>query len=161
MNVLSGWKWYFSLFFKFLTEQKLNCFLQNRGKAFETLLKRSRCEKRIFWEFENLIFGVFFADLWVSKCPVFEYNLFHFFAIIWVTKLKSFSRKVWQSVQIGLNLNFARGTIFESGFEATLKWKANTVTVWKWCFSYLCKFFSGEVKTVFWKNEEMLWKIFA
>ena len=96
-----------------------------------------------------LFLGGFFADLLVSKCPTFEYNLFHFFAIIWVTKLKSFSRKVWQSVQIGLNLNFARGTIFESGFEATLKWKANTVTVSKWCFSFLCKFFSDKVKTIF------------
>ena len=151
-------------FFQIFDRTKIKLFSAKARKSLRNSLETFKMWKmnllRVRKSFGG-IFGGIFADLWVSKCPVFEYNLFHFFAIIWVTKLKSFSRKVWQSVQIGLNLNFARGTIFESGFEATLKWKANTVTVWKWCFSYLCKFFSGEVKTVFWKNEEMLWKIFA
>ena len=72
-------------------------------------------------------------------------GIFQFFASFWVRKLKSFSREVSKSLQNHLNPKLVIGSILENGFEATLKFKTNVLSFWKWCFSYFCKFLSDDI----------------
>ena len=74
--------------------------------------------------------------------------LFTFFVNFWGTKLKPFSGKANQSLQNGFILKFARESILEIGFEATLKSKTNVLSVWKWIFYFFCTFFSEQVENV-------------
>ena len=97
------------------------------------VLEQPWAQKRIFWAFEK--------------------SIFQFFANFWVTKLKPFSGKVRQSFQNYLNQNLVIGSFLENGFEATLSSKTNVLSVWKEHFSVVCKFFSGEVETVFRERE--------
>ena len=97
------------------------------------VLKLPWAEKRMFWAFEE--------------------SIFQFFANVWVTKLKPFSRKERQSVQDYLNQNLVIGSFLENGFEATLSSKTNVVSVWKEHFSVFCKFLSDEVETIFRESE--------
>ena len=75
------------------------------------------------------------------------------FANIWVTKLKPFSGNMWQSVQNYLNQNSVIGSFIENGFEATLSYKTNVLSISKEHFSVVCKSFSDEVQTVFRERE--------
>ena len=90
----------------------------------------------------------------------FEKGLFHFFANFKVTKLKSFSGKVRQSVENYLNENMDIGSFLENGFEATLSSETNVLSVWKGHFSVFCKFLSDEVETIFWESEAKRSKLF-
>ena len=104
------------------------------------VLKLSWAEKRMFW--------------------VFEKYIFQFFASFWVTKLKPFSGKWKQSLQIYLNQNLGIRTFLENGFEAALSSKTNVVSVWKEHFSVFWKFLRDKIETVFWESEAMLQKRF-
>ena len=103
-------------------------------------LKLPWAQNRIFWAFEKSI-SQFFADFWVMK-------------------LKPFYGKVKQSIQSYLNQNLVIGSFLENGFEATLSWKTNVVSVWKEHFSVFCKFLSDEVETIFWESEAKCSKLF-
>ena len=104
------------------------------------VLKIPGAQKRMLWEFEN--------------------GIFQFFASFWVTKLKSFSEKVTQSLQNCLNQNFVVGSFLENSIEATLTSNANVLCVWKEHFSVFCEVLSDEVETVFWKSETKPSKLF-
>ena len=75
-------------------------------------------------------------------------------------KLKSFLRKVRQSVQNYSNQNLVLSSFLENSFEATLSSKANILSVSKGHFSVFCKFSSHEDETVFWERKAMLQKLF-
>ena len=83
---------------------------------------------------------------------VIEKGIFQFFGKFWLTKLKSFSGKVKQSVPNYLNQNLVIGSFLENGFEATLSSRTNVVRVWKEHFSGFCKFSSDEVEIIFWES---------
>ena len=97
------------------------------------VLKLPWAQKRMFWALEK--------------------SFFQFFANVWLTKLKPFSRKVRQSVQNYLNQNSVVGSLLENGFEATLSSKANVLSLWKNHISAFCKFLSDKVETAFWEKE--------
>ena len=67
---------------------------------------------------------------------------FTFFVNFWGTKLKPFSGKANQSLQNGFILRFARGSILEIGFEATLKSKTNVLSFRKRSFWFFFVHFS-------------------
>ena len=97
------------------------------------VLRLPEDEKRFFWG-SNVIFFIFFVNFWG-------------------TKLKPFSRKANRSLQNGFILKFARQSILEIDFEATLKSKTNFLSVWKWIYIYIyifffCTFFSEQVENV-------------
>ena len=100
------------------------------------VLKLPCAQKRMFWAFEKGIFQGFFTNFLV-------------------TKLKPFSGKVRKSVQNCLNQNLVIGSFFKNGFEATLSWKTNVLSVWEEDFLVFCKFLSDKIETVFWENETM------
>ena len=88
----------------------IGSFLQN---GFEATLS----SKRMFW--------------------VFKKDIFQFFANFWVTKLKTFSGKTRQS---HLNSKLVIRIVLKNGFEATLRSKANVLSIWKGKFSVFCNF---------------------
>ena len=104
----------------------------------------------------------------VSKLPwaqkgmlwAFGKDILQFFASFYVTKLKSLSGKVKQSVRNYLNQNLVIERFLENGFEASLSSKTNVVSVSKRRFSIFCKFFTGEVETILWKSEPKHSKLF-
>ena len=74
------------------------------------------------------------------KNDFFRVQMWHFslfFVKFWGTKLKPFSRKANRSLQNGFILKFARESILEIDFEATLKSKTNVLSVWKWIYIYI------------------------
>ena len=87
-------------------------------------------------------------------------SIFQVFVYFWVAKLKSFSGKVRQSVQISLNQNSFTGSFLENGFEVTLSSKTNVVSVWIEHFSVFCKLLSDEVEIIFWKSETKRSRLF-
>ena len=78
---------------------------------------------------------------------VFEKDIFQFFANV-PEKLKSFSRKVGQSVKIYWNQNFVIRTFLDNLFGASLSLKTNVLSVWRKHIWVFCKFLSDEVQTV-------------
>ena len=104
------------------------------------VLKLPWAQKRMFWAFENSIFQLFASFL--------------------VTKLKLFSGKGRQIVQIYLNQMFGIRTFLENGFGATLSSKTNVVSVWKKHLSVFWKFLSDVVETIFRESEAKRWKLF-
>ena len=90
----------------------------------------------------------------------FEKGIFQFFANFWVIVLKPFSEKVIQSVQNFSNQNLVISSFLENGFGATLSSKTKVLSVWKKHFSFLGKFLSDEVETVFWESEAKRSKLF-
>ena len=80
------------------------------------VLKLPWAQKRIFWAFEKSIFQLFASFL--------------------VTKLKPFSGKGRQFVQIYLNQNFGIRTFLENGFGATLSSKTNVEAFEKNIFQF-------------------------
>ena len=84
---------------------------------------------------------------------MFEKGIFQFFANFWVTRLKPFSGKLRQSAQNFLNQRLVIGSFLENGFEVTLSWKTNVLSVWREHFSVFENFwvtklkpFSGKVR---------------
>ena len=65
----------------------------------------------------------------------FEKGILQFFASFSVTKLKSLSGKVQQSVQTYLNQDLVTERFLGNSFEATLRSRTNVVSVWKGRFS--------------------------
>ena len=104
------------------------------------VLKLPWAQKRMFWAFEKSIFQLFASFL--------------------VAKLKPFSEKGRQIVQIYLNQNFGISTFLENGFGATLSSKTNVVSVWKEHFPVFCKYLSEVVETIFRENEAKRSKLF-
>ena len=99
---------------------------------------------------------------WPQKQMLWAFGkgILQFFASFCVTKLKSLSRKVEQSVQSYLNQGFVIERFLENGFEATLRSKMNVVSISKGRFSFFCKFLSDEVETISWKSEPKRSKLF-
>ena len=87
---------------------------------------------------------------WAQKQTfwLFQNGIFQFFAIFWVTKLKTFSPKVRRNVKKYLKQNLFNGSFLENGFEAILSSKTFLLSVWKRYFSVFCK-----VETIFWESE--------
>ena len=120
-----------------------NLFQENWGKvlksvgiklwswepSYKMVLEQPSAQRLIFWAIEKSIFS--------------------FFVNFWVTKLKSFSEKVGQSVKIYLNKYWFIGTFFEKGFGDTFRSKANVLRVWKKHFLVFCKVLREEIETVF------------
>ena len=77
-----------------------------------------------------------------------------------MTKLKLFSGKFRQSVQIYLSQSLGIKTFLENGFVAALSLKTNALSVWKNLFPVFCKSFSDELETIFWKSEAKSSKLF-
>ena len=104
----------------------------------------------------------------VSKLPwaqkgmlwAFGKDILQFFASFYVTKLKSLSGKVKQSVRNYLNQNLVIERFLENGFEASLSSKTNVVSVSKRRFPIFCKLFTGEVETILWKGKPKHSKLF-
>ena len=108
-----------------------------------------------------------------QKCPEhFEMAFFNFLEIFewrnwncflgkWGKAMKSklFFGKVRQSNQNCLNSKLATKSILHNSFEATLRSKRNTVSIWKWSFWSFCKFLGDEVETVFWESEAKHWRL--
>ena len=99
---------------------------------------------------------------WPQKQMLWAFGkgILQFFASFCMTKLKSLSRKVKQSVQSYLNQGFVIERFLENGFEATLRSKMNVVSISKGRFSFFCKFLSDEVETISWKSEPKRSKLF-
>ena len=104
------------------------------------VLKLPWAKKRMFWAFQKSIFQLFASFL--------------------VTKLKPFSGKERQIVQIYLNQNFGRRSFLENGFGATLSSKTNVMSVWKELFPVFCNCLSEEVETIFRESEAKHSKLF-
>ena len=83
-------------------------------------LKLPWARKRMFWAFEK--------------------SFFQLFANFWVTKLKLFSGKGWQSVQDCLSENLGIRIFLENGFGETLSSKTNLLSVWKEYFQLFVNF---------------------
>ena len=66
----------------------------------------------------------------------------------------------FRNLQNYLNQNLVIGSFLENGFEATLSWKTNVLSVWKEHFSIFCKFLSDEVETIFWEGKAKRSKLF-
>ena len=98
------------------------------------ILKLAWAQKRIFWAFEKVSF--------------------QFCGNLWVTKLKLFSGKGRQSVQLYLNHNLVIERILENSFEAILISKTNVLSIWKERFSVskISKTFYGKVCNVCYCN---------
>ena len=58
------------------------------------------------------------------------------------------------------NPNLVIERFLENGFEGTLSWKTNVLSIWKGNFSVFCKFWRGEVETIFWESEAKHSKLF-
>ena len=79
-------------------------------------------------------------------------SIFQIFASFWVTKLKPFTRKVSQIVQIYLNQNLVIESFLQKCFEGNLSWKSNVLSVWKEHFWDFLKLLSDQVENIFWKS---------
>ena len=55
---------------------------------------------------------------------------------------------------------FGHKSFVENGFEATLSWNTNVLSLWKEHFSVFCKFLSDEVETICWKSYTKRWRLF-
>ena len=77
-----------------------------------------------------------------------------------MTKLKPSPEKTRQSLQDHLHSKLVVGSFFENGLEATLRSKANVLSIWKGHFSVFCKNSIDEVETVFWESEAKSGKLF-
>ena len=97
--------------------------------SYKMVFDQPSAQRRIFWAIEKSIFS--------------------FFVNFWVTKLKSFSEKVGQSVKIYLNKYLFMGTFLENGFGDTFRSKTNVLSVWKRHFLVFCKVLREEIETVF------------
>ena len=139
----------FQFFCKFLSDAVETIFWESeakRSKLFKSKFGHKELLRKWFWSF--------------LKLDVFEKSIFQFFANFWLTKLKPFPGKVRQGVQNYLNQNLVIGSFFKNGFEATLSWKTNVLSIWKGHFSIFCKFLSDEVETIFWEREAKRSKLF-
>ena len=110
------------------------------GSFLKMVLKRSWAQKDIFWALEK--------------------NIFWSFASFCVTKLKTFSGKVRESLQNYLNQNLVIGNFLENDFEGTFSSKANVLRFWTKHFPIFCKFYNDKVETIFWESEAKRSKLF-
>ena len=78
--------------------------------------------------------------------------------IFWGKKLKSFSGKANQSLQNGFILMFARGSILEIGFEATLKSKTICSKRLKIDFYFPFHIFQWTSSKCFWGKKDETYK---
>ena len=78
--------------------------------------------------------------------------------IFWGKKLKSFSWKANQSLQNGFILMFARGSILEIGFEATLKSKTICSKRLKIDFYFPFHIFQWTSSKCFWGKKDETYK---
>ena len=104
------------------------------------VLKPSWAQKDIFWPFGK--------------------NIFWSFASFCVTKLKTFSGKVRESLQNYRNQNLVIGNFLENDFEGTFSSKANVLRFWTKHFRNFCKFYNDKVETIFWESEAKRSKLF-
>ena len=80
--------------------------------------------------------------LWRFKC-----DIFHIFCKFSGNEVETVFRKSkWEPPKW---FHFKVCQKFQKSFEATLKSKTNTLSVWKWIFEFLCTFFSEQVENDF------------
>ena len=152
-NVLSVWKGHFSVFYNFLSKAVETIFWESEAKCSKYLNQNLVIRSLLENGFEAPLSSKTNAlSIWKEH--------FQFFANFWLTKLKPFSGKVRQGVQNYLNQNLVIGSFFKNGFEATLSWKTNVLSIWKGHFSIFCKFLSDEVETIFLEREAKRSKLF-
>ena len=84
---------------------------------------------------------------------VFENSILYFYANLWLTKLKPFSRKVRQKIKNWLYQNLITKSFLENGFEAIFTSKKNFLSFGKGHLSVFCKFLSDELESVFWESK--------
>ena len=152
-NVLSVWKEHFSVFSNF-SLKKLKPFLGEVRQRIQSYLNQS------------LVIGSFlensFEAILSSKMSV---------VIVWKEQCsvlcKFLSDKVerisWESEARRWTLfisKFGHKSFVENGFEATLSWNTNVLSLWKEHFSVFCKFLSDEVETICWKSYAKPWRLF-
>ena len=127
---------------------------------------------------QNLVIGSFLENDFEAtlslKTNVLSVWKGHFsvFCKFWVTKFKSFTGKVRQSLQNYINQNLVIGSFLENDFEASLSSKMNVLSIWKGRFSVskISKTLYGKVCNVcycnvrrFIKKQKMkteLWNLF-
>ena len=85
---------------------------------------------------------------------------FSVFCNFWVAKLKLFSPKVRRNVKNYLNQNLVIGSFLQNGFEATLRSKANVLSIWKGKFSVFCNFWLSRLKPFSGKMRQNIKKLF-
>ena len=152
-NVVSVWKEHFSVFCKFLSDEVETIFWESeakRSELFKSKFGHRKLLRKWFWSYLEL----------KNECSERLKRAFQLFASFLVTKLKPFSGKGRQIVQIYLNQNFGISTFLENGFGATLSSKTNVVCVWKEHFPVFCKYLSEVVETIFRENEAKRSKLF-
>ena len=75
-------------------------------------------------------------------------------------KWKPLPGQVRQSAKNSLNQNLVIKSFWENCFEATLRTKANVLSVWKANFSVFYKFMSNKLETIFRESDAKRSKIF-
>ena len=70
---------------------------------------------------------------WAQKRMFLTYEkaIFQFIANFWVTKFKSFTGNLRQSLQNYINQNLVIGSFLENDFEISLNSKTNILGIWK------------------------------
>ena len=86
--------------------------------------------------------------------------MFQFFANVWVTKLKTFSKKARQSLQDHLNSKLVIGSYLGNSFEVTLRSKTNVLSISKGKFLVFCNFWVMKLKPFFGKVRQNIKKQF-
>ena len=139
-NVLSVWKEHFSVFCKFLSDEVKTTFWENEAKGsklFKSKFGHRKLLRKWFWSYLEL----------KNECSEHLKKTFcKFLQNFWVMKLKPFSRKVRQSVQSYLKKNLVIGNFLENGFDTTLSWKTNVLSLWKKLFPVFSNFWVRKLK---------------
>ena len=118
---------HFPVFCKFLSDDVETVYWINEAnhrKLFKSKLGHWERFRKWFWSYLEM----------KNKHWVFLNDIFHFFGIFWMTKLKPFSRKVRQNIKNCLNQNLVIVSFLKICFEGTLLPKTNVLSVWKWHF---------------------------
>ena len=90
------------------------------------VFKLAWAQKRMFWAFEK--------------------NILEIFAKFLSDEVQSISQKVRQSVQSYLKKNLVIGNFLENGFDTTLSWKTNVLSLWKKLFPVFSNFWVRKLK---------------
>ena len=92
---------------------------------------------------------------WPQKQMLWAFGkgILQLFASFCMTKLKSLSGKVKQSVQNCLNQNLLKRSFLENGFGGILSSKTDVACAWKIHFSDFDKFFSDQSEITSWQSE--------
>ena len=119
----------FLCFCKYLSDEVEGIFCESEtkySKLFKSKFGHRKLLRKWFWSYLEL----------KNECSERLKRAFQLFASFLVTKLKPFSGKGRQFVQIYLNQNFGIRTFLENGFGATLSSKTNVEAFEKNIFQF-------------------------